>query len=197
MKLVFALILAPWLSVAATVKAPEASFYREFTNRIRKTGEFRVYMPDGKHQTVKYQFEFAQPVYPVPIVNDMVWNPPKKDFMRSFWDRVLFTDESFIEMGGEKLPLTCVFISGQDNRFSGQSTVLIPEFLMKIYLVANDYACQGPLKPGFPSQGGSREAWDTYLHFEVRDPTIMLPVETKIRYRWNEFRAVMIDRGQP
>ena len=53
-KILFALILTPWLSFAASVKPPEASFYREFTNRIRKTGEFRVYMPDGRHQTVNY-----------------------------------------------------------------------------------------------------------------------------------------------
>ena len=118
-------------------------------------------------------------------------------FFRSFWDRILFTDDSFININGEKLPLTCIFIIGQDNRFTDpkMNSPLLPEFILKVYLVANDYSCQGPMKPGWPATGGRQENWNSYIYYEVRDPTIMLPVDAKLRYRWNDYNVVLIDRG--
>ena len=61
--------------------------------------------------------------------------------------------------------------------------------------MANDFSCQGPIRPGWPRTGGNKENWDTYLHYEIRDPTIMLPQDALIRYRWNETKAVLIDKG--
>ncbi len=121
----------------------------------------------------------------------------KKYFNRLFWDRILVKDGSFVMINGEKLPLTCVVLSGQDNRFADPKSIspLIPEFVLKIYFVANDFSCQGPLKPGWPETGGREENWDTYLYYEIKDPTIMLPVDAKIRYKWNEFNVTLVDKG--
>lgn len=171
---------------------PGPEFYRNLTDRIRPDGHFRIYMPDGRHQDVTYHFKFAKPIYPKPIVTDQNWGVG--DIVRLFWDRILFEDESYLEVGGERLPLTCVFVSGQDNRFS-KGGMLTPEFLIRIYLVANDFACEGPIRKGWPQIGGKKEAWDTYMHYEVRDPTIMLPQDAVVRYRWNETNAVLIDKG--
>ena len=63
---------------------------------------------------------------------------------------------------------------------------------MRVYLVANDYSCTGPINPGWPDNGGKEETWDTYVYFEIRDPTIMLPVEAHLRYRWNEYKSVLV-----
>ena len=186
--------MMPGLSLAAPAK-PGPEFYRAFTMRLQKKGLFRVFMPNGQHQDVKFNFTFGEPLYREPIVNDLRWDPPKPEVLRSFWDRILFKDGSTLEIGGEKLPLTCVYIHGQDNRFSGRQGPLIPEFVFKVYLVANDFACQGPIRPGWPESGGREENWDTYIHYEVRDPTIMLPTEALVRYRWNESSAVWIDAG--
>lgn len=191
--------LALWLSLCGLVHSAHASpvlpgpgFYRDLTHRIRPGGHFRIYMPDGRHQDVKYHFKFASPLYAAPKVTDQNWG--FNDTIRLFWDRILLTDESYLEVGGERLPLTCVFVSGQDNRFS-RGGPLTPEFLIRIYLVANDFACEGPIRKGWPEIGGKKEAWDTYLHYEVKDPTIMLPQDAVLRYRWNESSAVLIDAG--
>jgi hypothetical protein len=103
----------------------------------------------------------------------------------------LLKDGSVLKLGDEQLPLTCIHVSGQDNRFSGKKTPLIPDLIFKIIFVANDFSCSGPITPGWPESGGRKEAWSTYLFYVVKDPTIMLPVDAKIRYRWNEFEAVL------
>lgn len=180
----------------AKEQRPGPDFYREFTKKVRNTGQFRVYMPNGQHQEAKYNFELGDPMYAEPIVNDMQWDPPRRDVLRTFWDRILLKDGSTLEIGGEKLPLTCIFISGQDNRFTKRTSPLTPEFIIEVYLVANDFSCQGPIHPGWPQSGGRKEAWDTYVHYEVRDPTIMQPMDARIRFRWNESDAIWIDAGK-
>ena len=176
---------------------PAAETYRELTLKIRTDGHFRIYMPNGDHQEVKYHLKFAKPLFDKPIVSDIHdFNAKKHSFSRSVYDKVFLEDESYLEIGGEQVPLTCVYVDGLDNRFSNGMTPLFPEFVMKIYLVANDYSCKGPIRKGWPTTGGKKDAWDTYLHYEVRDPTIMLPQDAIVRYRWNESSAVLIDEGQ-
>lgn len=192
--LIYSLAIAS-AAFGANPPKPGPEFYRALTMKIRPDGELRIFMPDGRHQDIKYHFKFGAAVYQEPMIGDVRWNYPSNEILRSFWDRILFEDESFLEVGGERVPLTCIYIQGQDNRFSGQSGPVLPELIVRVFLVANDYACQGPIRPGWPSTGGRRENWDTYLHYEVRDPTIMLPQDVKLRYRWNEFDAVLIDRG--
>ena len=179
------------LSVSAGVKPEDLKYYRDLTLQIRTDAGFKVPMLDGD-QNFDYKLELAAAIYPQPIVVDtpMATNPQK--FYRTFWDRFFVKDGSRILLNGQEIPLTCIFVSGQDNRFSGFNDPRFPQFIMKIYIVANDYTCTGPLNPGFPQNGGKEQAWDTYLYYEVRDPTIMLPVEIKIRYRWNEFNAVLV-----
>lgn len=180
------------------LQIPKEPFYRNLTLNIRPQGEFSIPFP-GVKSSISYSVQFGQPVYDKPMLSDIPWGSGNnsKYFYRSFWDRILFKDGSHLLINGEKLPLTCVFVSGQDNRFSKEDrySPALPEFVLKIYLVANDFSCQGPLKPGWPATGGREENWDTYLYFEIKDPTIMLPVDAKLRYRWNEYDVVLVDKG--
>jgi hypothetical protein len=190
----FLLIILSTNAFSATANNidPEVvKYYRDLTLRIRSSAEFKVPMI-GSDQTYSYELKFADPVYKDPMVGDLVLGNDPTKFYRSFFDRIMLKDGSYALINGEQIPLTCIFINGQDNRNSGNTDPRFPQFIMKVYLVANDFSCVGPINPGFPSNGGKEEAWDTYLYFEVRDPTIMLPVEAKIRYRWNEFHSVLV-----
>ena len=201
MKIVFTVLMFTAIASAnmeMTSQAVDSSpqFYRNFTQKVRQAGEFQIPLP-GANTNLSYSFQLALPVYPLPLIADLHLASGNKYFFRSFWDRILFKDDSFIIMNGEKLPLTCIFIVGQDNRFTDpkMNSPLLPEFILKIYLVANDYSCQGPITPGWPVTGGRKENWGNYIYYEVRDPTIMLPVEAKLRYRWNDYNIVLVDRG--
>lgn len=187
-------IFASWAYADSITATPQ--FYRNFTTRIRQSGDFEIPTPGAKTE-FHYAFQLAAPVYALPLITDLHMASGNQYFFRSFWDRILFTDDSFININGEKLPLTCIFIIGQDNRFTDpkMNSPLLPEFILKVYLVANDYSCQGPMKPGWPATGGRQENWNSYIYYEVRDPTIMLPVDAKLRYRWNDYNVVLIDRG--
>ncbi len=180
----------------STIEAPGAQFYRDLTFKVRKSSEFSIPFP-GVQSSINYSFEFDQPVYDMPMIGDTQMNSKDPYFYRSFFDRILFKDGSYLEVNGEKLPLTCIFISGQDNRFADKKlySPLFPEFVLKVYLVANDFSCQGPITPGWPDTGGKEQHWDTYITFDIKDPTIMLPMDAKLRYRWNEYNMVLVDRG--
>ena len=175
---------------------PSAQYYRDLTLKVRSVGKFLIPMP-GNQTVINYSFTLDKPVFQEPIIGDMHMLDDNAYFYRSFWDRILFKDGSVLNINGESLPLTCIFISGQDNRFSKKDSYspLTPEFVLKVYLVANDFSCQGPIRPGWPQTGGREENWDTYLYYEIKDPTIMLPVEAKLRYRWNEYNVVLTDGG--
>ncbi len=163
-------------------------FYREMVLNIRKEGFFELALPTADRPLIYYQFEWPESL---PEMREPIDLPIGADkFYRIFFDRLLFKDGSYLSIGEEKLPLTCLFVEGQDNRFSGKDTPVLPQILLKIYLVANDFSCTGPLNPGWPGNGMRKENWDTFLYYEVRDPTIMLPVEARLRYRWNEFAIV-------
>lgn len=188
----FSLLLC-LLSLTATADSggPDKAYYRKLTLDIRPEASFRIPMPDGKDMNYNYKLEMGEPIYAEPIISDTSADNSGK-FFRSFYDRIWLKDGSFAKLGGEEIPLTCIFISGQDNRYSGGGSPLFPQFIMKITIVANDYTCSGPIRPGWPTGGGRKENWDTFLHYEVRDPTIMLPVEASIRYRWNEYTAILV-----
>jgi hypothetical protein len=172
---------------------PEAE-YRALTLKIRPKGRFKVPMV-GTSPEFNYAMNFGAPLFEKPIVNDFVLSDPKY-FFRNFYDKVFLEDGSYLKVNGEEIPLTCVFVKGQDNRYSGKSGPQFPEILLKIYLVANDFTCTGPINPGWPENGGKKETWDTYLYYEVRDPTIMLPTEITLRYRWNESHAILVEDGE-
>ncbi len=178
------------------VEVPGTDFYRDLTYKIRNKSEFEIPFP-GVKSTVNYSLSWDTPAYEIPILGDyQVIGGKDPNFYRFFYDRIFTKADSYIEINGERLPLTCVFVEGQDNRFAGgDPTPLLPDLVLKIYLVANDFSCQGPIKPDWPSSGGKEENWDTYIYYEIRDPTIMLPTDAKIRYRWNETEMVLVDRG--
>lgn len=196
MKIIF--IIASLISFAAIAeKPPGLDFYRDLTLKVRKTAEFSIPFP-GLQSSISYSIEFGRPVYDVPMLSNFQSGTSGDTyFYRSFFDRILFKDGSFLLVNGEKLPLTCIFIDGQDNRFADKKeySPLLPEFVLKVYLVANDFSCQGPIKPGWPGTGGREENWNTYLYYEIKDPTIMLPMDAKLRYQWNEYNVVLVDRG--
>lgn len=169
--------------------------YRDFSLKLRPQGSFQVPMPGGTNQSFSYQMTLAAPVFATPLTSNFALSPDASTYFVRFWDKIFLADGSAIQFGSTKVPLTCVFIDGQDNTHSGNTSPLIPGYVLKVYLVANDFTCTGPINPAWPSGGVKKEMWDTYLYFEIRDPTIMLPTEIKVRYRWNEFPAVLIDGG--
>jgi hypothetical protein len=197
--LLFLVITINLLCLKAYSQAPSPpGYYRELSNKVRQYVEFNVPIPSLKFD-FSYKLEFGTPIYFEPKISDVsISSAPtiNNAFYRSFWDRIFATDNSYIDIGGERLPLTCIFIHGQDNRYNGKKLPILPDIILRVYLVANDYSCQGPIRPGWPESGGRREAWDTYVYYEIRDLTIMLPVDAKIRFRWAEFPAILIDKGE-
>jgi hypothetical protein len=184
------------LSAQAEVSDKDKQFYRELVLKIRMQAEFTVPMPANGDMHFDYKLEFDQPKWKEPLVSETTvkdgdLNPSGK-VVRDFWDKVFLKEGSYLNVGGEQIPLTCIHVAGQDNRFSGKSGPLFPDLILKIIFVANDWTCQGPINPGWPGNGAKKEAWDTYIHYVVKDPTIMLPVDAGLRYRWNEFEAVLV-----
>lgn len=170
--------------------------YREFIQRIRPFSGFLADIPIEGGFLVNYSFEWGEPEKEAPTLSDIYLSPTSPYFYRTFIDRIFLKDGSTLKIGKESVPLTCLFIFGQDNRFSGKTSPLIPDFLLRVYLVANDFSCTGPLNPAWPAATARKENWNTYLYYEVRDPTIMLPVESRIRYRWNEFNLVKTEQEE-
>jgi len=176
-----------------TQLAQDLKYYRELTLMVRKSGEFKIALPDGSDTYFSYEQDESEPIYSSPKFSNLVIDSSNPSlFYRTFYDRIFLKDGSKISIGDEFLPLTCIFIKGQDNRYSGNQSPLFPKIILNIYLVANDYSCTGPINPGWPDNGGKQETWDTYLKYTVKDPTIMLPVDPEFRYRWNEFKAILI-----
>jgi hypothetical protein len=177
-------------------KLPEPQFYRDYIEKIRLSGKFKLAIPVQNTEDVNYSIQIGDPVFDTPIVadvhSDLTAHPTY--ILREFWDKIFLKDGSFVEVAGTKYPLTCVYVRGQDNRFSGPKGPLYPDIILRVYLVANDYTCQGPIHPGWPQTGGKKEAWDTYLYYEVTDPTIMLPTNANLRYLWNEIPMVLTDK---
>lgn len=170
-----------------------ANEYRDLTLQVRQKGSFKIFLPET---LVKYEFEWGEPALQEPAIANFRFDTGTENFYRVFIDRIfLKRGASFLFIGERKLPLTCIFIKGHDNRFSGKDTPLVPDLLLEVYLVANDSSCTGPLNPGWPFSGGRPETWHTYLYYEVKDPTIMLPVEIKLRDFWNEHSAILFDGG--
>lgn len=168
----------------------DLKFYRNLTLQVRPEAEFKIPMPGGNDMFYDYKLEFGEPIYPQPVTVEAHFD--NGGTYTLFFDRIWLKDGSYVTLSGEQIPLTCIFIKGQDNRDSGNNSPLFPEIILKVYIVANDFTCQGPIRPGWPKNGGKEENWDTYIRYEIHDPTIMLPVDTGIRYRWNEYSSVLI-----
>lgn len=163
--------------------------YRNLILTLKTASRFEVNIP-GNPVELNYALAWDTPALDLPVIVDAPLFGKAGLFGRSFWDKIFLESESHIQIGNEYVPLTCIYVDGQDNRWADRSTPMIPEFLLKVYLVANDFSCTGPLNPGWPMSGGREENWSTYLYFEIKDPSAMIPMEAKLRYRWNEWAAV-------
>ncbi len=181
-------------ALAGDIPSEALTLYRALTLNVRPEARFRIPMPSQGDLAFSYRFKVGTAKFDKPLSYEFQLEPGSQRVFRHFWDKVYFLDDSYLLVGGEKVPLTCVYVNGQDNRMSKDSP-LIPDFVLRVYLVANDYTCSGPINPGWPGNGGRRELWDTYVYYEIRDPTIMLPTEIKLRYRWNEFPGILVDSG--
>ncbi len=166
--------------------------YRDLVMTVRSSGDFSIPMPDGTQVKFSYQLDKASPVLASPVFSQLSLTPGSDQLYTSFWDKIWLKDGSVLISGDDKIPLTCIYVAGQDNRGISPRSPLFPDFILRVYLVANDFTCTGPVNPGWPSNGGRRTTWDTYLYYEVKDPTIMLPTDTKLMFRRNEFEAVLV-----
>lgn len=176
------------------------TYRNDFVLTVRKQGMFKVPMPDGQDMALAYGFDWGKPLFSEPIKLDSHDDDDGSDpggYYALFWDKIFLGPGSTLKIGTNNIPLTCVYVVGQDNRHAKPDSPLIPDIFLKVYIVANDFSCAGPINPGWPENGLKKELWDTYLYYEIRDPTIMLPTEVRIRYRWNEFSAVVVDRPTP
>ncbi len=190
----YVLFLTLFLSLTAFSQDPGPQYYRNLVLKIKKSASFKLVVPPvfpGEQALIKYDFEFGDPVYENTSIFDSTLGLSQGKFFRDFTDKILFAPGSTLKVGNEELPLTCVHVEGLDNRFSGKPSPLFPQFLLKVYLVANDFTCTGPINPGYPGNGGRREHWDTYLYYEIWDPSTMFPKEGKLRYKFEEFEATL------
>jgi len=175
------------LPALASVKHRESKkHYRDLILRVRTEGEFRIPMPANGDLLFKYKMELDEPKWKEPVVADY----PGLNVVE-FWDKIFLKEGSHIVLNGEEIPLTCIHVKGRDlGKSPGGPT--IPRYIITFFFVAKDWTCTGPLNPDYPRYSPRKEAWDTYLHYDVRDETIMLPSDAGLRYRWNEFEAVLV-----
>lgn len=199
--LIFALVLMSFTmqgySAPKKVALPridvEPMQYRDLLLKIRKTAKFKIPLPGIATFPVEYTLETGSPVYEKPITAAFpITVDGTTKYAVQFFDKIFLKAGSSMLVNGEQIPLTCIHVDGQDNRGLKPNSPLFPEYIIRYTIVGNDFNCQGPITPGWPNNGGKKEAWDTFLYYEVKDPTIMLPVEAKIRYRWNEFFGVLL-----
>ncbi|MEK6579116.1 MAG: hypothetical protein AABZ55_07805 [Bdellovibrionota bacterium] len=169
--------------------------YRALVSRVRQKGAFRIPILQSGQFSFSYDLRLDEPIYTLPLVSDFYLDPLGLKRVRKFYDKISLNEGAVLQFNGEAIPLTCIFVEGQDNRFSEKDSPLIPDFILRVYLVANDYTCTGPINPGWPENGGRKDSWETYLYYEIRDPTIMLPVRPRIRFRGNELQAELMDTG--
>lgn len=181
--LIISLLCSSW--TWAENRGSEPGFYRELTHRLSTVGSFTINMVGAK-QHIHFKYSLAKPIYAEPIVSDARLGLEPRYFFRAFWDRIFLAEGSYLEMDGERLPLTCIFINGQDNRYANISDPRIPQVLMRIYLVTKDKTCVGPMNPNYPHDGTIPETWDNYLYYELKHPETLVPNGARLRRNWND-----------
>ncbi|MBS1984086.1 MAG: hypothetical protein JST16_07925 [Bdellovibrionales bacterium] len=86
-----------------------------------------------------------------------------------FYDRILFGAGSKLTANGRVLPLTCLWVHGSHHSHAPQNQRIL---LRRLYLVASDTTCTGPVKPGLPPEGNPELNWDSYIYFEQATPAL-------------------------
>lgn len=175
-----------------TVK--EKQLYRdELTSRIRLQQNFKMNVKVNEKSEFSYQIKLEKPVYDMPVFADIHNWGSDTAYFRGFWDLFQTTQDSVLKVGNELLPINCVFISAQDNRHIENNPIpLLSEYLMEVYLVVGTDMCTGgPFNPNNPLYGAEQIAWDTYVYYRIKAPTIMQPIDALLVYRKNQYHAVV------
>lgn len=165
------------------------TFYRELALKIRNDSTFSIPMPDADRE-VHISFNWGEPKNTEPQVFPSVQSDGTTE--RYFFDPIFTKDGSYMMIGERKVPITCLHIFGRDSRELVNPNPTFPKLLLFVRIVANDFSCVGPKKPGWPETGGREETWDTFIYYKIPDPTIMLPVDAVLRWRWNEYNAILM-----
>lgn len=174
-------------------ETPQA--YRNHVLSLPAAMSFSVISPLGPAE-VTYSLKWDSPLMALPAMSaypDLEGDPTKNYI--EFFDRISLQPDSFIKIGELTIPLTCIWVHGQDNREVDNQDPLIPKQVYRYILVANDFSCTGPINPGWPGNGLKRETWDTNIELVIKDLTIYRPAEATLRYRWNESKMVIKDVG--
>jgi hypothetical protein len=156
---------------------------------------FEVENPLGSTE-VNYNLKWDAPLLALPSISILpeMGGDPTQHYVE-FYDRISSSMDSVLTVGNVALPLTCVWVHGQDNTERDDGDPLIPKYVLRMLLVANDFSCTGPINPGWPGNGQRKELWDTYVEILIKDFTLYKPAEAKLRYRWNESRMIVKDVG--
>jgi len=172
---------------------PTAEFYRRLLLNMRREGNFQLHLPGQKVASVSYRLQWN--------VSRLTHSAPKfygsPDAQVRNWSDHVWTAEGStltVENAERPLPIDCVFVQGQDNLGAYRRPAVIPRFVLKLFFVANDPECRGPINNDPTLYSVTPFLWDTFLQYEVRDTTVFLPLEPKLRYFRNE-AALIWDNG--
>lgn len=178
-----------------TFAAETPQAYRNYVLALPATMNFSAVTPWGLGE-VSYSLKWSAPLISLPAMASYpaLDGDPTKNFVE-FFDRIALTPDSFIKIGELTIPLTCIWVHGQDNREVDGDDPLIPKQVYRYILVANDFSCSGPINPGWPENGLKKEYWDTYVELLIKDLTIYRPAEATLRYRWNETKMIVKEIG--
>ncbi len=182
--------------IATNIYAAESpQAYRNYVLALPAAMNFSAITPLGTAE-VSYSLKWEAPLIALPAMSayPSLGGDPNKNFIE-FFDRIALTPDSVIKIGELTLPLTCIWVHGQDNREVDDQNPLIPKQVYRYILVANDFSCTGPINPGWPENGLKKEMWDTYIEILIKDLTIYRPAEATLRYRWNETKMITKEIG--
>lgn len=149
------LFAATLLLTSISVRAATNS-YRNYSQKLPVV--YKLYHEAINQQyIVKAEVHISQFLDQEPIFTDILTGNER---IIEFYDRAKLTADSYIDVGGRKARLTCLWINGQVNVSKGESYT----FIRRMILVLDNNDCTGPIT----DLGDDR--WDHYLELVVFDP---------------------------
>jgi hypothetical protein len=168
--------------------------YRRDVLAIPAQMKFEVRSPLGSAE-VSYQLTWDEPAALLPETSRFPSLSSPDAYFIEYYDRIFLAPGSQMNVGSRVLPLTCIWVHGQDNRPWITFDPLIPLKVMRILLVANDFACEGPFNPGWPGNGKPKETWDTYIEIQLKDLALYRPSHSSLRFRNVETELAVTEVG--
>lgn len=173
-------------------RTPEREFYRRLFLNIPREGNFSLELPGfGKSTEIQYKFDWNSPLLDLTKLD---LKGSEKSMHRIWEDRVMTVrNASWLTIEGlsqGKLPITCVYVFGQDTLNPKGKPNDFPRFILKVQLVINDNDCKGPVETKPDVYVTNTDLWETALTFQLRGDgatNLMYPIEPKLRYLRNEF----------